>query len=165
MLFDFDTALQDQLRAASTMKEVRDGLIALLARVKAEHPEERILYVIGIISSDGAEHVQRNLDALERNTKLLREHYGPFVFSARSVWSDELFARVGSPNIPEQDFIQLWDEMLHCGCISGLLLTPRWEISRGAQDEHRIARSLNLEIHCPEVLFTSSGTTDLTPEG
>lgn len=153
MFFDFDAALEDQLAEATTMAEVHEGLITLLSRIRAEHPEKGVFYVIGIITSDGEEHVQRNLELLASNTQLLRQHYGPLIFSARSVWSDGLFARVGSSHLREEDFITLWRLMLRSGLVTGILMTPRWECSRGARDEYETARSLNLEIHFPEVLF------------
>lgn len=75
--------LFEHVNGATTLDEVRFAVVRALAEVKTERGTDRIGYVSGIITSDGREHIERNMQRLATHTELLRASHPFPVFSVK----------------------------------------------------------------------------------
>ncbi len=132
---------------STSLSEIKVGLIDVLARFKENHHEKRLGYVSGIITSDGIENVERNMQALEDHTEELRKKHDFPIFSATDLFDNHVFEIIDAYNIPTQEWLKFWREVLESGTITDVFMTPRWENSKGATDEYSVAKSLGLRIH------------------
>lgn len=145
--------MRERIRIAShaphvrTLDHIHDGLVELFREIHAELPGTRLGYVAGIITSDGPKKLWDNIARLERYTDRVREAEGFPVFSATDVFSKELFDRLDVGAVSEKEYQPFWRNVLGCGYVTDIFLTPRWEESRGATDEWRTATKLGLTIH------------------
>lgn len=146
--------MKDQIRAvlgsANTLLEVRDSLLTLF-RIFKNNGYRQMGYVSGIITSDGPEFVERNIERLAYFTEELRGYKNFPIFSATDVFSQKLFERLDEmtleTNSREEKFIRFWRDILESGFITDIFMTPRWEESKGAKDEYKTAKRLGLKIH------------------
>lgn len=67
-------AIREQVRKATTLAEVGEGLLKVLAQRKP------VGYVAGIITSDGPEHINDNIRRLGEWTERIREREGKPTF-------------------------------------------------------------------------------------
>ncbi len=134
---------------AQTLDEVEQAILSVIAN---QNPAKKgkVGYVSGVITSDGPKYVQRNLQNLVKNTKKIRKAHLFPIFAPTDIFTDELFKRIDAFNLPEQLFWSFWRNVLGSGYITDIFMTPRWEISRGATDEHKTAKKLGLKIHYME---------------
>lgn len=140
------------LGEVKSLDEVRDALERVFAKVKNGR-NSRLGYVSGIITSDGPNFIQQNLTKLDRYTDFLRQQQDFPVFSARDIFSDELFTRLNAYHLPPKDWEKFWREILSFGHVTDVFMTPRWESSRGATDEYDTAKKLGLRLHLVEGIF------------
>lgn len=133
---------------ATTLANVRDGLFTVFTNTRKEG-QQKIGYVSGIITSEGRENIPRNIDRLAKFTEHIRTQQDFPVFSPTDVFYDELIDRLVANNLKNDDFIQFWREVLGAEekFITDIFMTPRWELSQGATDEHDLSKKLGLTIH------------------
>jgi hypothetical protein len=142
--------IQEVLISVTSFSEIHQEITKLFAHTRKNHPSNRIGYVSGIISSDGPEHMDRNIKILKEYTEKLRDTHDFPIFSATDVFSDEIFGRLGhftSHRRMQEEFMQFWRDIFDSGHITDIFMTPRWEKSEGAKDELETAKKLNLKIH------------------
>ena len=145
--FDFDSAVAAAVANAVTLDDVQRAIIHFLREVCRATPGVGFHYVVGMISSEGPEHIPRNLERLTAYTHAVRGHHGPYAFSARSIWTDGLFGRIGeTKGMTTQDWMPFWRGVMESGCTAALHLCPRWEQSHGARDEVETAQRLGIPI-------------------
>ncbi len=117
----------------------------------------RIGYVAGIITSDGPEYFQANRKRLADYVKKLRKIHKFPMFSAIDVFSSEVYERLKEWKLPfaerEMKVRSFWRKILKSGHVTDIFMTPRWEKSKGASDEHRTAKKIGLKIHYIEEEF------------
>lgn len=142
-------AISKVLVTATTLKEVKDILLPLLQQTHKK--EQRIGYVAGILFSDGPLHVKRNIQALSDYTEFLRKQHSFSIFSPTDVFYNGLFPRLKESSFPESArrivFVSFWRDVLNSGFITDIFMTPRWQESSGATDEHNIAKEKGITIH------------------
>lgn len=131
------------VQKATNLPEVRDKLLAVLAQQNGS----RIGYVAGIITSDGPEHIEKNLQKLEKCTQRIKQRESIVVFSAVDVFDEELFIRLKASTLPQDSWWIFWREVLGSGHITDIYMTPRWQESTGARDEHETATKVGIAIH------------------
>lgn len=145
--------LTDALARVDTLLEARERVIEVLGWVKVD-THEHLGFVSGIISSDGDEHIQRNVDRLAIHTDRIRKEHTFPIFSATDVFSPELFMRLAEMRLDrderETHFVDFWRAILSCGHVTHVFFAPRWECSKGAMDEHETASRLGLKIYYVE---------------
>lgn len=111
---------------------------------------DRIGYVSGMITSEGPEHIAKNTKLLETNTLSIRSQVDYPVFSATCIFTNEIYSNLAEMNLPyaqrEPQFIFFWRKVLSLG-VTDLHMTKKWDLSRGARDEHQTGQVLNLKIH------------------
>lgn len=137
------------LTNATTLKEVKDLLLPLLKETHTK--EKRLGYVAGIIFSDGPLHVKRNIQLLMDYTEFLRKQHGFSIFSPTDVFYSGLFPNLKESSFPESArrivFVSFWRDILTSGFITDIFMTPRWQESQGATDEHNIAKEKGIAVH------------------
>lgn len=139
--------LKKAVAKAQELHEVKKIVTELLESIKVENEMQRIGYVAGIITSDGNEHIERNIKKLIEHTENLRNQHDFPIFSAPDVITPEVFERIDAINIPSKTWQEFWRDLLTTGHITDIFMSPRWEKSNGAIDEHETAKRLNIKIH------------------
>ncbi len=139
--------LKEMLRTiiSSTTKisSVETQVITALEKVKMVGIKN-IGYVSGVISSDGVKHIPANVKVLEMYTEFYRS-YTPFpVFSSSDIFHGRYVEKF---NLTQSEWVGFWNNILKSETITDVFMTPRWEVSNGATEEHKTAKALNLNIH------------------
>lgn len=150
--------IKNKIKTAQSLKEIKEGLFNTFDEIRISEKFNRIGYVSGIISSDGHEYVVRNMNILQESTEKLRNDYNFSIFSATDVFDDEVFSRIDAHNLPYEEWIYFWRDILKAGYITDVFMTQRWEQSKGAIDEYETAEKLGLRIH---ILSASALNKDL----
>lgn len=136
---------------STTLAAVRDKVIALFRETKKRTGSDRIGYVAGIINSDGPDRVEENRRILAEHTERVRQQEDFPIFSATDIFTKELFEKLEEVKLSGQEktqaFLQFWREILGSGNVTDIFMTPRWEQSLGARDEHETATRLGITIH------------------
>lgn len=142
------------LKSAKTLHHVKRDLVKLFKTTKEKNNTIKIGYVAGIITSEGAEHFKVNRKRLADYVKKLRRIHKFPMFSAIDVFSSEVYERLVEWKLPfderEVKARSFWRKILKSGHITDVFMTPRWEKSKGAVDEHETAKKIGLTIHYVE---------------
>lgn len=105
--------------------------------------EMKFAFVSGIISGDGPQHIDRNMAILESFTNHLRDDFSIPVMSATDVFHRDLLDQYRTEGKPQ--WAVFWRKVLKSG-VGTLVMTPRWEASFGAIDEHKFALDYGIKI-------------------
>jgi hypothetical protein len=143
--------MQESLIHARCIDDVESTLLKLLAEHKQLPNSNRIGFVSGSLFSDGPKFVERNMRRLEEYTNQLRAAHQFPIFSAIEVFysglSNQLEEYKGSMEARRPRLITFWKNVLSFGHITDIFMTPGWERSEGAQDEHLNAQKSGVTIH------------------
>lgn len=131
------------IQKANALEEVQVAMTNVLQELSGG----RVGYVSGIVTSDGADKIEENLQRLKDFARDLRTRYGFPIFSPSDVFPKDVLGRVQKNGATNDGFVQFWRTLLNSGHITDIFMTPRWQESRGATDEHSIAQSRDLKIH------------------
>ncbi len=143
------------LKKASTIEDVLDITRLLITQIKIEDPKAKIGYVSGKVTADGKDRIPHNLKRMHKFTRKLKEIHGEQIFSAADIFSDIVYWKINLPRpIHEKDFYNFWRKIVSSG-VTDIYMTPEWERSHGAKDEHKIAKTLNINIHY--IVFEETG--------
>lgn len=139
------------IETATDLAEVENRLLEFIHDVKAETNSSRIGYVAGIVSSDGEEHIATNIKKLSEYTDRIAHQYSFPVFCAADVFNPQLFEQLAEMKLEaeerEQHLKSFWRNILNCGYITDIFMTPRWQLSGGSKDEHETAGQNGIIIH------------------
>jgi hypothetical protein len=115
---------------------------------------KRIGYVAGILTSEGEDKLQENINRLDKHTENIRKANNYPVFSSTDIFDKKLVYSLEeiklSPNKVEEKFREFWRIILSSGYVTDIFMTPGWKRSRGAQDEHKTAKENGLKVHYVE---------------
>ncbi|MEK7551727.1 MAG: DUF4406 domain-containing protein [Patescibacteria group bacterium] len=143
--------IQSAIKGLTKLENVLQEVNNLLNEIRKQSTEKRIGYVAGIITSDGKEHMQRNIDILEKHTEKIKKQYGFPIFSAVDIFGNGVYQKLDDFNqeerLREKSFIEFWRKILSSGHVTNIFMTPRWKESKGATDEHETAKKLGIKIH------------------
>lgn len=143
--------IQNAIEGLTKLENVFKKVNNLLSDIRKKSTGKRLGYVAGIITSDGKEHMQRNIDILANHTERIKEKYGFPIFSAVDIFGNGVYQRLDDFNqeelLREKLFLEFWRKILSSGHITDIFMTPRWNESKGAIDEHKTAKKLGLKIH------------------
>ena len=154
--------IQIALSEVVTLGEASDRIISLFQVIKTQRESGgKIGYVAGIINSDGPQSVKINRRRLTQYAKLLKKlHLFP-IFSAADIFTHRVNRTIQEMRLPiverESRVYIFWRKLLSSGHITDIFMTPRWEISKGAVDEHKTAKRVGLKIHYVEKSFFPQG--------
>jgi hypothetical protein len=132
----------------NTIEEAGKCFINSLGEIKREHPDLQIYYVIGAVTTDGQEFIERNLELLKEKAKEVnRKLPKAVVFSAGDIFNRKLFKRFDSHGAVNQDYLDLWEKVLGSGFVDSIIRTPDWGRSVGATHENNIAHQKGLRVY------------------
>jgi hypothetical protein len=136
------------LEHSRDLPDVRQGLLALLGKIKTENPTAQIWFITGVITAEGPEFRSRNRELLTKYGEHIRNTRFPFAFSAVDVFSEELIKRVKANGAQGKDFTPMWIEFINetKDLLTGVITTPRWQNSPGSLLEVETALNLGLSI-------------------
>jgi hypothetical protein len=141
----------EAISASTNLKTIVESFNKLCKELH-EQDTDRIGYVAGIIFSEGPKHVERNIARLEEYTNMLRNTYQFPIFSSVDLfYANKFYDQIEDTKLPYDErrkaFIQFYRDILQNTYITDIFMTPRWEKSEGATDEHETAKKYNLTIH------------------
>ncbi len=143
--------IQASVAGATNLPQVRDALLQLFKTIQSEEEVTNIGYVGGMIFSEGPEHVEKNIRILNEHTQRLRNEYTFPLFSAVDIFYEGLYQNLREATLPYAErrglFLTFWQEIVGSGFITDIFMTPRWEMSEGATDEHQTAKKKGITIH------------------
>ena len=138
------------LKSAKTLNHVREELIKLF-KVTKNGKTTKVGYVAGVMYSEGLEFAQTNLKKLSSHAEKLRKTLDFPMFTAVDVFPPEVYKNLEEWELPfdrrEAKVRDFWRQILKSGHITDIFMTPRWDKSKGATDEHKTAKEIGLRIH------------------
>lgn len=139
------------LKNATTLSHVKTELIKMFEITKNKNGNIKIGYVAGILNSDGQKHFEDNRKKLADYAEKLRKIHKFPIFSSVDIFSNEVYDRLEEWKVSleerETKARLFWREILEGGHVTDIFMTPRWEKSKGATDEHKTAKRIGLTIH------------------
>ncbi len=140
--------IEEAVRNAKNIDEVKSLVLSVLEETRSKGAE-RVGYVAGLITSEGPENIDKNVQRLVKFTDNIRTQKDFPIFSSTDVISDELFERLGLEEFQKTDWEKFWRDILGAEgrYITDIFMTPRWEVSRGSRDEHAVAKEVGMQIH------------------
>lgn len=143
--------IYEEIKHATKLDHIRVGLIRVFESVQHFESQKRIGIVSGIVSSDGDENIEKNVRRLDKFTVAVRKKIGIPTFSTADVFGKEMYNKIEEFRIEkelrEQRFRRFWEIVLQSGHITDIFMTPGWERSTGATEEHKIAKKLGIKVH------------------
>ena len=139
--------LGNSVSEAKDLKEAELNFLKALGSLRKQNPDLKIYYLIGTVTSDGPEHIDRNLQLLKERSQKAGNVVDGIVFSAADIFNQQLFNRFDESGAKNQDYLDFWEHVLKSGFITDLIRTPGWEKSMGASQENRIALQEKITIH------------------
>lgn len=143
--------IKDTLQNAKNLNEVKEQFLEFLQEIKKQEKHLQIGYVAGILYSDGPEYFERNRQLLKKRTEIIRKNQNFPIFSAYDIFHWGLYDQIEERNFPDSKrraaFIQFWRDIVGSSLVTDVFMTPRWEFSEGARDEHETAQKFNLTVH------------------
>ncbi len=149
----FHLSLSDSLQKAfrtgriTELGHVTELLVQEVLLAKSEYG--RVVFTIGVLTSDGMDKKSENWALLDLYTRALNRHpiiidHGmpAAVFSTTS-FPDELEGALSKHT--QEEFVKHWQAVV--SHVTEVAATPRWPKSHGAIDEVRTANSLNITVH------------------
>lgn len=132
-----------------TVGEFRNAIIAALRKIQEKHPGAIVGYVAGSVTSDGPEYVDQNVQRLAQYAKRLRKRVSPYVFSTQEIFDKTHQDEINDKGEEAQvELRRFWRDIQDSGYITDLFMTPGWERSAGARDEHEAAlQNPKIKIH------------------
>jgi hypothetical protein len=138
---------QNTVHKTTLLEETHAALLQALENIRTEFQINKIGFVSGSITSDGPEHIQKNIEKLKNHTENLRGQFSFPIICCPDIFIDEMNMFHEKNNTPYNDFVIFWRNVLSSGYITDLFMTPGWEKSTGARDEHETAKKNNIIIH------------------
>lgn len=126
--------------------EIKNSEKIITERLKSANKESksgRIGFVAGKLSSDKPLDIIKNFIALYRNTKSIKAQINFPIFSSLDFFFLTILIKLTSSEEINQ---RLWGNILKSGYISDIFMMPGWKQSKGAVNEHQIAKKSGLKI-------------------
>lgn len=139
--------LKVAIKQCKTLDEIHELISKKIKDLQKDSIQLRIGYIAGKVTAEGPEKIKNNLARLHNFKEQLKIKENILVFSAADVFDDEVYWNLNLPTPDhEQKFYDFWKKILECG-VTDIFMTPGWEESLGAQDEHKHAKNLKIKIH------------------
>lgn len=145
--------IRSALKSATSLLHVKKELVKLFKATKKQAGGGiiRIGYIAGIINSDGPKYFEINRKKLVNHAERLRKLHNFPMFTAVDVFPPEIYSNLEEWKLSfeerEEKVRNFWREILKSGHVTDIFMTPRWDKSKGATDEHKTARKIGLRIH------------------
>ncbi|MFA5933047.1 MAG: hypothetical protein WCV81_02125 [Microgenomates group bacterium] len=139
----------ESVNTSTNLDQTFTNLSQVLEEVRMSK-SPRIGYVAGIITSDGSELIEKNIEILRLYTNLIRVQSGIPTFCASDVFGHGLYERLEEMKLSyserEPKFVNFWRKVLTSGHVTDIFMTPGWTRSNGARDEHSLSKEINLRL-------------------
>ncbi len=142
--------LRTSVKDSVSLDQVYNSVVYIFEGLIIKTGQKRLGFVSGTVTSDGEEFIQKNLKRLDAYTAHLKTTNKIPLFSANDIFSDELFKVLDANGAINEDYLNFWRRILYSGYVTDVFMTPRWEKSHGATQEHLTARKLGITIHYVE---------------
>ena len=139
--------LQKSLLQINSIDEVCHYLNTFLKQYSTAHTDKKIIFVTGVITSDGPEHVEENRKKLFTATECIRSKTDGFVFCWEHIFTDGVKARINYNEIPYEDFLVCSKDIIESCVLTDVYMTYGWERSTGARLEHDTALTKKIPVH------------------
>ncbi len=134
-------------KMADSLDDLLDIAIECMRECTRQFQGVKVVYVSGMISSDGPPKIPENLRLLAKRTEEIRvKEDEALVFSASDIFSVELGNRLHATGVLGADYMLFWRKILEAGIVDTVVMTKRWRNSVGARDEFNVAMELGLKI-------------------
>jgi hypothetical protein len=138
---------------STNLNQIVEAFNKLCRDLRKDH--EQIGYVAGMVFSEGPENVKKNIDLLEKYTIGLRKKNDFPIFSSVDLfYGNEFYNQIEDTRLPYKErrvaFIAFYRKILQNTFLTDIFMTPRWQKSEGATDEHETAKKQKLTIHYVE---------------
>ncbi len=141
------------LKNTKNLVHVREELFKLFKATK-NGKIIKIGYVAGIMNSDGPNFFVRNSKLLVNHAAKLRKMHKFPMFTAVDVFPEEIYKNLEEWRLSfekrEAKVRNFWRTILKSGYVTDVFMTPRWDKSKGATDEHKTAKKVGITIHYME---------------
>lgn len=141
----FDKALKESI----TLDDVEKSVLKLLKETR--NNSDKLGFVSGTVFSDGPELVKTNINKLSDHTNNLKQMHSFPIFSAVDILYRGLFEKLPESKLEYQKrrkrFFLFWKRILESGHITDIFMTPRWQKSEGATDEHKTAKKTGIHVY------------------
>jgi hypothetical protein len=138
------------LKTSRNLSHVKKELIKLFKATRNGNGI-KIGYVAGIINSDGPEYFEINREKLVNHAAKLRKLHNFPMFTAVDVFPQEIYKNLEEWTLSfekrEAKVRNFWRKILKSGYVTDIFMTPRWDKSKGATEEHETAKEIGLRIH------------------
>ncbi len=139
--------LTENLKKAVSIDDVLNITVDTISHIKGKNSKIKIGYVAGKVTSDGKDNILKNLKRLHAFTNKVSLKFGENIFSAADVFSEEIYWKINLHKpVHEREFYSFWRKIVKSG-ITDIFMTPEWESSNGAIDEHQTAKKIGIKIH------------------
>jgi len=139
--------IAESIARASTLDEIYAAIAGVFYYLREDWKHPQLGYVSGVVSSDSPAKIEENLARLHDIASQLQKTHTFPIFSPPDIFSKGVLSRVEQAGVKGEDFIQFWRSVLMSGYVTDIFMTRRWQESRGATDEHKIALQAGLQIH------------------
>ncbi len=146
-----NSQIYEEIKNSTKLAHVKEGLIRIFLEIKTAGEHDRIGYVSGAITSDGDDKMDCNIAILEKYTRALQKKEGTPMFFSFDVFGNGVYNKLEEVQfereLREEHFRNFWKMILSSGHITDMYMTPGWERSIGARDEHKTATKHKIRIH------------------
>lgn len=147
---EINKKIYESIKKATNLNQIYTLLITVLEEY-VDHKPHKLGYVAGIVTSDGPDNINNNVKILKKFTNKIRKRNNFPIFSSTDAFSKKSIRKLDEMKLPpekiEEEFWKFWRKILTSGYITDIFMTPGWDRSRGAQDEHKTAKKAGLKIH------------------
>jgi len=140
-------ALRYNVERAESLQDLYARVVTTLYVIRRDEPQSKIAFVSGIVTSDGVEHIEENLQRLRDYSLRIRQHKFIYAFSAGDVFPMELINKLLAQGSTNEDVTAFWESLFRQSLVTDMIFTPGYERSAGSQMEKRIAEELGLPMH------------------
>jgi hypothetical protein len=140
-------SLAEAVRKSDRLVDASAWVIAVLKQFRSMYPGEAIVFVSGILTSDGEEKFWENMAKLRTYTEIVRERYFPLAFSAADIFPQETLERFVAGGANNDTFLKFWDTVLRHSPITDVVFAPGHERSTGSGHEKTLAMERSLGMH------------------
>ncbi|MBI4098032.1 MAG: DUF4406 domain-containing protein [Candidatus Levybacteria bacterium] len=123
--------------------KAQKAIIERLKKIRKESGSNRIGFVAGKLSSKKLLDTIKNFIALNNSVKYVKRNINFPIVSSLDFFFSTILIKLTSSEKINQD---LWEKILKSGYITDIFMAPGWEESKGAVNEHQIAKKSGLKI-------------------
>ncbi len=131
------------LEKSETLEQLKLSLLEQLQKIKKE---KKVIYVSGIITSEGEQNIKGNIEELKKYVNHIRNTTKSSVFAASDVITEKILDNFAESNYTEKDYRKFWREIINSNLIDKIIMTPKWFKSIGAKEEYIVAKVNKIKV-------------------